>query len=70
MTAVLTFNPEMSLGLKMRNRRVSLLLTQQELANIVGISEEQVDLFENSLPLPLEAKCKLLRELWARKVSK
>ena len=70
MTAVVTFDREASLGFKARRLRVSLLVTQQELADIAGVSQEEVDLFEHNLPVQLDAKRKLLRELWARRAGK
>jgi len=45
-------------------------MTRQELADIVGVSEEEVDLFEHSLPITLDVKQKLLRELYAAKAPK
>ena len=67
MTATLTLDQGVSLGFKARRLRVSLLLTQQELASIAGVATEEVDLFEHSLPVRLDAKRRLLKELWARK---
>ena len=68
-TTVITFDQETSLGYKARSLRISQLLTQQELANIVDVTSEEVDLFEHNLPVRLDAKRKLLRELWARRAS-
>ena len=70
MTTVLTFARESSVGFKAASVRISLQLTQQELADIVGISKDDVDFFEHNLPIPLDIKRKLLKELWARKASK
>ena len=70
MTAVLSVDQELSLGFKARRLRVSQLLTQHELANIAGVSQDEVSLLEHNLPLRLDAKRKLLRELWARKAGK
>ena len=55
---------------KVKRLRVSQRLTQQELADIAGVTKEEVSLFEHSLPVQLDAKRKLLRILWARRVSK
>jgi len=44
---------------------MALKLTQQELAVITGVSQKEVDLFEHNFPVRLEAKHKLLKELWA-----
>ena len=50
-----------------REVRASLRLTQQELADSIGVPKEDVDLFENNLPIPLGIKCKLLKKLYAVK---
>ena len=70
MTPVASVCRESSLGFKARKLRISQRLTQQELANLAGVSQEDVRLFEHNLPLRLDTKRKLLRELWARKASK
>ena len=70
MTAVLSADQTLSFGFKARRLRVSQLLTQRELANIAGTSQEDVSLLEHDLPVRLDAKRKLLRELWARKAGK
>jgi transcriptional regulator with XRE-family HTH domain len=56
---------ELSIGKRAKKLRVSLELTQQELADKCGISQEEVDLFENDLPTLLETRNKLLAQLWA-----
>ena len=70
MTAVLTVDRKLSSGFKARRFRVSQFMTQQELANFAGVSEEEVNLLEQNLPLRLDAKRRLLKELWARKAKK
>ena len=70
MTAVITLQRASSLGFKARRLRISQLLTQQELANMAGVSLEEVDLFEHNLPLTVDARRKILKELWARKARK
>ena len=67
MTSVLTFARESSIGFKVKRLRISKLLTQQELANMAGISVEKVDLFEHNLPVQLDIKQKLLKKLYAVK---
>jgi transcriptional regulator with XRE-family HTH domain len=59
-----------STGLKIKRLRIAGLLTQQELADMAGVTREQVDLFERNLPLPLDCKRRILRELWAVKFKK
>jgi len=70
MTSVLTFARESSIGFKVKRLRISKLLTRQELANMAGVSVEKVDLFEHNLPLPLDTRRKILRELLAQRASK
>lgn len=65
MNRVIQFAQEASTGPWARGVRMALQLTQQELANMCGVSQEEVNLFENSLPVRLDARRKLLKELWA-----
>jgi DNA-binding XRE family transcriptional regulator len=67
MTAVLTFTRESLLGFKARRLRIAEGITQRELAGMAGVSVEAVDLFEHNLPLPLDDKRRILKELWAKK---
>jgi transcriptional regulator with XRE-family HTH domain len=59
-----------SAGLKAKRLRISSLLTQSELADLAGVPQEHVDLLERDLPLPLDSKRRILRELWAKKIKK
>jgi transcriptional regulator with XRE-family HTH domain len=59
-----------STGSKAKRLRIANLLTQQELADLAGVTREQVDLFERNLPLPLDCRRRILRELWAKKFKK
>jgi len=70
MSTIPTSARESSIGFKARKLRIAQLLTQQELANMAGVSPEEVDLFEHNQPVPLDSRRKILKELWARKVSK
>jgi transcriptional regulator with XRE-family HTH domain len=70
MAKVSTFPRGSSVGLKARRLRISQQLTQQELADMAGVSHEEVGLFEQNLPLPLDSKRKILKELWAKKAGK
>ena len=65
MPKVITFARESSIGPWARSVRMALKLTQQELAEIAGVSREDVNSFEHNLPVRLDAKRKLVRELWA-----
>ena len=67
MTTILTFEQNTKLGHKVRSLRISLGLTQSELADTVGVTLDEVDLFEHDLPVRLDVKRRLLRELWARR---
>lgn len=70
MSPVLSIDQETSLGLKAKRLRLALLLTQHNLAAVAGVPTAEVDLFEQNLPVRVDTKRKLLRELWARKVGR
>ena len=70
MTPVLTYKHEPKLGTQAHKLRMMLHLTQQELADMADVSAEAVGLFEHNLPLPLDYKRRILRELWAEKTKK
>ena len=70
MNPLLSIDQKPSLGLEAKRIRLTLPLTQHELAKIAGISLEEVGLFEHNLPVQVDVKLKILRELWARKVGK
>lgn len=55
------------LGYKARRLRIAQHLTQREVAEKAGVSVEAVVLLERNLPLPLDFKRRILRELWAQK---
>jgi transcriptional regulator with XRE-family HTH domain len=63
----ITFMPESSIGAWARSVRKALNLTQQEQADITGVSKEDVDSFENNLPIKLDSRRKLVKELWVVK---
>ncbi len=58
-----------SVGSEARKLRMSLCLTQQELAHTTGVSLKDIRLFEQGLPLPVSCKINVLRELWSRTVN-
>lgn len=58
-----------SLGFKTRRLRVSLHLTQHELATLAGVLPEEVDLLEKNFPVKLVTKLNILRVIWARKAD-
>ena len=70
MKSLLTLAVESSVGLKARSLRIYESLSQQELANMAGVSREEVGLFEDSFPLRLDARRRILKELWAKKTGK
>jgi len=49
---------------------MALHLTQHELAILTGISHSAVFQFEHNLPVILDARRRILKELWAIKVNK
>ena len=67
MTIVFAPVRESSIGPWAREVRASFRLTQQELADSIGVPKEDVDLFENNFPIPLDIKCRLLKKLYAVK---
>jgi DNA-binding transcriptional regulator YiaG len=70
LSPLLSVDQKQSLGLEAKRIRLSLRLTQHELAMIAGVTLEEVDLFEYNLPMQVGVKLKILRELWNRKVGK
>lgn len=67
---VLFPNHETSRGATARRLRISRLLTQEELARSAAVSLEEVRLFEQDLPVCLEAKRRLLKKLWPAKANR
>lgn len=70
MTVVQTTTQESSIGTKVRRLRLASLMTQRELAEAAGVSREEVDLFEHGLPVQLDSRRKIYKELWAKKAKK
>ncbi|MFC2066387.1 hypothetical protein ACFLUO_04915 [Chloroflexota bacterium] len=70
MTIIFAPARESSMVTKARNLRILLQLTQQELADSVGVPKEDVNLFENNLPIPLDIKNRLLKKLYAAKSAR
>ena len=69
MQAILVKTHEPSMGTKVKRLRLSRLLTQQELASEAGVTRAEVNRYEQGLPLPLDSKRKILKELWSLKAS-
>jgi transcriptional regulator with XRE-family HTH domain len=57
-------------GSMARRVRISLHLTQREIAAMTGVSKEAVYLFEHNLPVYLDARRKILKQLWAIKAAR
>jgi transcriptional regulator with XRE-family HTH domain len=70
MTTLLTRPQETKIGTEARRLRLSLHIKRQELANMSGVSEETVNLFEHNLPVALDYRRRILKELWAQKIRK
>jgi len=54
------------IGLEAKRLRQAAFLTRYELATIAGVTLEEVFSFEQGLPVRLDAKLKILREVWLR----
>ena len=68
MTApVLTKERNISLASQAGRLRRELQLTTRELADMAGVTQYQVVLFENGLPVNLDARRRIMKELWAFK---
>ena len=67
---VMTRTQPETLGESARKVRLSLHLTQHELAVLTGISRNAVFQFEHNLPVILDARRRILKELWAIKFNK
>jgi transcriptional regulator with XRE-family HTH domain len=70
MTTTLTRVRETKWGTEARRLRISLHITRPELAAMAGVSGESVNLFEHNLPVPLDYRRRILKELWAVKNKK
>jgi transcriptional regulator with XRE-family HTH domain len=70
MTTVPTSTRVSSIGSQVKKLRVSGRMTRRQLADAAGVSTEEVRLFERNLPVPLDSRRRMLKELWARKVRK
>ena len=70
MTTGRTAVREPSIGSKAKRLRVAVHLTRRALAQLAGVSEEEVYLYEYDLPVCLDCRRRILKELWAKKVEK
>ncbi len=60
MNDFLVFNHPLPLGLKAKLLRTSRRLSQEQVASLAEVSQEQVSRFERSLPVGNEAKGRIL----------
>ncbi len=56
-------NQDTSLRLLSKDMRLSLGLTQQELAELAAVSQDEVDCFECGFPVRLDSRQKILKKL-------
>jgi DNA-binding transcriptional regulator YiaG len=59
-----------SLGFQAKKLRAASFLTRPTLAEMAGVSEEEVSLFERGQPVRLDARRRILKALWAKKIEK
>jgi transcriptional regulator with XRE-family HTH domain len=69
MSRVIHFAQESSVGPWARRMRMSLRMTKQELANMCGVSRDEVDLFEHNLPVGLDTEDRLLKKLQSARTA-
>ena len=72
MTIILT-QPKIQgtkIGSDARKLRISLRISRRELADAAGVTGQAVNLFEHNLPVTLDSKRRILKELWAKKIGK
>ena len=60
---------ETSPGAVARRLRREQRMTREELAEAAGVTRNEVDWYERGLPVALDVRRRLLRELWARKAG-
>ena len=70
MTTVLTHPVETKPGSEARRLRLSLHISRRELADMSGVTEETINLFEHNLPVALDYRRRIFKELWAEKIKK
>jgi len=70
MTPTLTLTRKSTPGSVARRLRINAHLSRQQLADLANVPYEQVGFYEQDLPLPLDSRRRILKELWARKKRK
>ncbi len=66
MSNMVSLGREQSVGSRVRQMRVRLGLTQQDLAYAVGVSEKDIKLLERDVPVTLDCKRRVLKTLWGK----
>lgn len=61
----ITYLRETSVGDWARSTRLALHLTQQELAAMTGVPPRDIESFENNIPVSVESRRRLVKELCA-----
>ena len=67
MMTVLSFVRGLSIAFKVGSLRITLQLTQQQLADMVSVSKDDADCLEHNLPMLLEIREKILKGLFVTK---
>ncbi|MFC1918038.1 hypothetical protein ACFLXH_05255 [Chloroflexota bacterium] len=67
MRAVIDYAQETSFGDRIRSLRLVLGLSQQKLSDSADVSPEEVALLERNLPVRLDVRRRVSRDLWLRK---
>jgi|WetSurMetagenome_2_1015567.scaffolds.fasta_scaffold397234_2 DNA-binding XRE family transcriptional regulator len=62
--------PAVTTGSDARKLRLSLHIGRRDLADVAGVTEQTVNLFEHNLPVTLDSKRRILKVLWAKKIGK
>ena len=57
-------------GSKARRLRLNLHLSRPELAVLAGVPVNNINLYEHNLPVPLDARRRIHKELWSLKNKK
>jgi len=61
----ITYLSESSVGAWARNIRMALKLSQEEVAAMAGVPTADVDAFENTIPVPLDSRRRIVKLLYA-----
>jgi DNA-binding transcriptional regulator YiaG len=69
-TTIQKLRNETSLGSKAKKLRAAIFLTRPALAEMAGVSVEEVSLFERGQPVRLDARRRIMKALWAKKIEK